>query len=99
MDMPAVLLAELSQPYIGVLCDQDGVRHPCGIRTEFLVLVCGIPEYRNLRLADNGGPLLGSALAPAACGFLGGSASTRRVRIELHPYGKLFFMQNLTGHR
>ena len=62
-DVAAVLLAELREPDVGALGDEDGGGHPGGVGREFFVFIRGIAEDRHLGVADDGGPLLLAALA------------------------------------
>ena len=93
----SILLAQLREPDIGALCDQDGVWHPCSVRTELLVFVSRIAKDRHLRTADNGGPLLHATFAAAASSLFRCGPSLCGSRVELHPHSQLFFMKNLPG--
>ena len=98
MDMAAILLAELREPDVGAFRNQHGVRHPCGVGTELLVLMRRVTKDRDLRLADDGRPLLCTALAAAARGLFSGSAHAGCIGIELHPDRQLFFVQDFAAH-
>ena len=98
-DMPPVLLAQLRQPHIGALGDQHRVGHPRRVGTELLVLMSRIAEYRHFGMADDGGPLLATALATprrSRSGRFSRSGLRLRVRRVVHgPDRQLFLVQNL----
>ncbi len=97
-NVPAVKPAQLRQPHVRALGDHHRGRHPCRIGRELLVLVHGVAEDRHLRRAGDRRPLLQAGFAAAARGFFGGAAGHRGRRVELHPDGQLFFVQNLAGN-
>src|ERR1035441_4300485 len=93
----SVLLAELSEPDIGALCNEYGCWHPCRVLAELFVFMGGIAENGNIGVADDGRPLLLSTFSATACGLFSARACLNGRRVELHPDGKLFFAKDLTG--
>ena len=86
-DVAAVLPAHLRQPNVGALGDQHSGGHPGRVRRELFIFVELIAENWHFRAGDN------PVLLPSTA--LGGSAG----RVELHPDGQLFLVQNLAGNQ
>src|SRR5580692_10602038 len=66
-DVTAVLFAQLRQPHVGALGDQDRTWHPRGASAEFFVLISRVAKNRYVGMADDRRPLLLSAFAAKAC--------------------------------
>ena len=89
-DVAAVLPAELRQPHVGALGDEDRRGHPGLVGREPLVFVGGIAEERHVGVAVGEG-----ALVPVTPRPLGGVG----IRgIELHPDGEFFFAEDFGGN-
>ena len=105
VNVPRVFTGELRQPHVGALGDKHRGRHPGLVGAKALVLVRGITEDGNIGVRGHSRPLLGSLLAAAACGFLGGAGGfgagcglALGVRgMKAHPDGQLFFAQDVSG--
>ncbi len=96
-DVAAIKPAELREPHVGALGDHDGGGHPGGVGRELLVFVRRIAKDGHIGGAGDRGPLLHARFAPPAGCFFGGGAGPGGRRVELHPDGEFFFVQNFAG--
>ena len=86
-DAAAILPAHLRQPDVCALSYQHGSWHPGHVRRELLVFVSLVAENRHFGTGDDSLPFPSAALG---CGV---------GRVELHPDGQLFLVQNLAGDK
>jgi hypothetical protein len=86
-DAAAILPAHLRQPDVCALSYQHGSGHPGHVRRELLVFVSLVAENRHFGTGDDSLPFPSAALG---CGV---------GRVELHPDGQLFLVQNLAGDK
>ncbi len=95
--MPPVVPAELRQPHVGAFRDQHRGGHPGRVGPK--ISRTRAPDRRRPAPAStcDRRPLLHAGFAAPPGSFLGGPSSHRRRRIELHPDGEFFLVQNLTG--
>ena len=89
-NVPAVLPAELREPHIGAFGDENRRGHPRLVGREPLVFVGRIAEKRHVGVAIGEWTLV--PVTPRPLGRI------RSWRIELHPDGKFFFAEDISGN-
>ena len=112
VDVPAIFLRELLQPNVGVFSQQHDGRHPGLVGAEGLVfhqrrlVACGVATAAAHSVcADHiliGGVEAGELVAFesfAAASCVGAAVAAGSGRVELHPDGNLFLVQDVHGQQ